>query len=47
MLEPARRKITGEDNLETVRLIWACYESAETGRKIVIKEFILIILKVC
>jgi D-apiose dehydrogenase len=30
---------TGEDNLETVRLIWAGYESAETGKKIKIKEF--------
>lgn len=30
---------TGADNLETVRLIWACYESAATGRKIKIAEF--------
>ncbi|HLN54988.1 MAG TPA: Gfo/Idh/MocA family oxidoreductase [Bacteroidales bacterium] len=30
---------TGEDNLETVRLIWACYESAATGRKIEIADF--------
>lgn len=30
---------TGEDNLETVRLIWAGYESAATGRKIKIEEF--------
>jgi len=30
---------TGKDNLETVRLIWACYRSAETGSKILIKEF--------
>lgn len=30
---------TGEDNLETVRLIWAGYESAETGKKIKIAEF--------
>jgi len=30
---------TGVDNLETVRLIWACYRSAETGRKIRIEEF--------
>ncbi len=30
---------TGEDNLETVRLIWACYKSAETGEKILIREF--------
>lgn len=31
---------TGTDNLETVRLIWACYKSAETGKKIRIDEFI-------
>jgi D-apiose dehydrogenase len=31
---------TGADNLETVRLIWACYKSAETGKKIKIEEFI-------
>jgi predicted dehydrogenase len=30
---------TGRDNLETVRLIWAAYESAATGKKIKIKEF--------
>lgn len=30
---------TGKDNLETVRLIWACYSSAETGKKIRIEEF--------
>ena len=30
---------TGEDNLETVRLIWAGYESAATGRKIKVEEF--------
>ncbi len=30
---------TGEDNLETVRLIWACYKSAETGQKIKITDF--------
>ncbi|HUX97023.1 MAG TPA: Gfo/Idh/MocA family oxidoreductase [Bacteroidales bacterium] len=30
---------TGEDNLETVRLIWASYESAKKGEKISIKEF--------
>ena len=30
---------TGADNLETVRLIWAAYESAESGRKIIIEEF--------
>jgi predicted dehydrogenase len=31
---------TGKDNLETVRLIWACYKSSETGEKIKIKEFV-------
>jgi len=31
---------TGEDNLETVRLIWACYESASTGNLVRINEFI-------
>lgn len=30
---------TGKDNLETVRLIWACYSSAETGKKIKIDKF--------
>jgi len=30
---------TGEDNLETVRLIWAAYKSAATGEKIEIKNF--------
>jgi D-apiose dehydrogenase len=31
---------TGADNLETVRLIWACYESASTGKTIKTEEFI-------
>lgn len=30
---------TGSDNLETVRLIWAAYNSASTGNKIKIEEF--------
>ena len=30
---------TGADNLETMRLIWACYRSAETGKKITVDEF--------
>ena len=30
---------TGEDNLETVRLIWAAYSSAATGEKIKVKDF--------
>jgi len=31
---------TGSDNLETVRLIWACYESAEKGKTVKIENFI-------
>jgi predicted dehydrogenase len=31
---------TGPDNLETVRLIWACYESAATGKTIKIENYI-------
>jgi len=30
---------TGSNNLETVRLIWACYESAENGKTIKIDDF--------
>jgi len=30
---------SGRDNLETVRLIWASYESAGTGKKIKIEDF--------
>ena len=39
MLGIEKAENTGEDNLETVRLIWACYESALTGKLIRIKEF--------
>lgn len=30
---------TGADNFETVRLVWACYESAATGKMIRLSEF--------
>jgi predicted dehydrogenase len=30
---------SGEDNLETVRLIWASYHSAKTGKKIKVDDF--------
>jgi D-apiose dehydrogenase len=30
---------SGEDNLETVRLIWACYDSAGSDRKISVSNF--------
>jgi predicted dehydrogenase len=40
MSDIGKAENTGADNLETVRLVWACYESASTGRTIRIKEFI-------
>jgi predicted dehydrogenase len=40
ILGKGRAENTGEDNLETVRLIWACYESAVSGRIIRIEEYI-------
>lgn len=40
ILGRGRAENTGEDNLETVRLIWACYESAVSGRIIRIEEYI-------
>ena len=40
MLGKARAENTAEDNLETVRLIWACYESAAKVKIIKIEEFI-------
>ena len=30
---------TGKDNFETVRLVWAAYQSAATGQRILISEF--------
>lgn len=30
---------TGEDNLETVRLVWASYESARSGKMLELKDF--------
>jgi D-apiose dehydrogenase len=40
MLGKGKAENTGADNLETVRLIWACYESASSGKTIRTKEFI-------
>jgi predicted dehydrogenase len=40
ILGKGRAENTGEDNLETVKLIWACYESAVSGGIIRIEEFI-------
>lgn len=39
MLGKGKAENTGKDNLETVRLIWACYKSAETGNKVRIDNF--------
>jgi predicted dehydrogenase len=40
MLGIGKAENSGEDNLETVRLIWACYESAASGKKISLESFI-------
>ena len=40
MLGKGKAENTAEDNLETVRLIWACYESAAKVKIVKIKEFI-------
>lgn len=39
MLGKGMAENTGADNLETVRLIWACYESAATGKTIKIENY--------
>jgi hypothetical protein len=39
MLGKGKAENTGEDNLETVRLIWASYESAGSGKIIRISDF--------
>ena len=39
ILGEGKAENSGEDNLETMRLIWASYKSAETGEKIKIDEF--------
>ena len=39
MLGIAKAENTGDDNFETVRMVWAAYESALTGRVIKLKDF--------
>lgn len=39
MLGRTKAETTGEDNLETVRLIWACYASAKSGDVIDVNQF--------
>jgi predicted dehydrogenase len=39
MLGKGKAENTGEDNLETVRLIWSCYDSANSGKIIKPEDF--------
>jgi predicted dehydrogenase len=39
MLGNAKAENTGDDNFETVKLVWAAYESASTGRVVRLDEF--------
>jgi D-apiose dehydrogenase len=39
MLNRSKAENTGDNNLETVRLVWACYESAKTGKIVEVSKF--------
>ncbi|SFK88219.1 Gfo/Idh/MocA family protein [Proteiniphilum acetatigenes] len=39
MIQKGKAETTGEDNLETVRLVWASYESAKRGELIYLRDF--------
>jgi predicted dehydrogenase len=39
MLGLGKAETTGDDNFETVKMVWAAYESAETGKIIDLKQF--------
>ncbi len=39
MIQKGKAENTGEDNLETVRLVWASYESAKRGGLIYLRDF--------
>jgi D-apiose dehydrogenase len=39
MLGKGKAENTGSDNFETVKLVWACYSSAETGKIIELNKF--------
>ena len=39
MLGKGHAETTGEDNFKTVKLVWACYKSAATGKKIDMDTF--------
>jgi len=40
LLENRKAETSSEDNFETVRLVWAAYESANSGKNVIIKDFI-------
>ena len=40
LLEKRKEETGAEDNFETVRLVWAAYESANSGRNVVIKDMV-------
>jgi predicted dehydrogenase len=39
MLGKGHAETTGEDNFKTVKMVWAAYESAETGRIVELEDF--------
>jgi hypothetical protein len=39
ILGGGKAETTGEDNFETVKIVWACYKSAETGKIIDLAKF--------
>ena len=39
MLKKGKAENTGDDNFETVKLVWACYQSAESGKLIRLDDF--------
>lgn len=39
ILQKSKAENSGSDNLETVRLVWASYDSAKTGKLIHLKDF--------
>ncbi len=40
LLEKRKAETSAEDNFETVRLVWAAYESANSGKNVVIKDMV-------
>ena len=40
LLENTKAETSAEDNFETVRLVWAAYESANSGKNVVIKNMV-------